>query len=60
MSGKKLAPNIIFNGKDTRGSRVWKEFSKTETRTKFGYPDEAFNAIQPKAFQRHGWMRKDS
>jgi hypothetical protein len=27
MSGEKLPPYIIFNGKDTRGSRVWKEFS---------------------------------
>jgi hypothetical protein len=50
MYGGKLPPYIIFKGKDTRGSRVWKEFATTEARTKFGYPEEAFYAVQPKAW----------
>jgi hypothetical protein len=50
MSGGKLPPYIIFKGKDTIDSRVWKEFATTEARTKFGYPEEAFYAIQPKAW----------
>jgi hypothetical protein len=47
MSDKKLAPYISFKGKYKRGSRVRKEFSNTEARTKFGYPEEAFYAIDP-------------
>jgi hypothetical protein len=50
MSGEKLPPYIIFKGKDTRGSRVWKEFATTEARSKFGYPEEAFYAVQSKAW----------
>jgi hypothetical protein len=50
MSGETLPPYIIFKGKDTRGSRVWKEFATTEARTKFGYPEEAFYAVQPKTW----------
>jgi hypothetical protein len=29
---------------------VWKEFATTEARTKFGYPEEAFYVVQPKAW----------
>jgi hypothetical protein len=36
MSGEKLPPNIIFKGKDTRGSRVCKECATTEARNKCG------------------------
>jgi hypothetical protein len=50
MSAGKLPPYIIFKGKDTRGSRVWKEFETNEARTKFGYSEEAFYAVQPKAW----------
>jgi hypothetical protein len=50
MSGGKLPPYIIFKGKDARGSRVWKEFATTEAMTKFGYPEEAFYAVQPNAW----------
>jgi hypothetical protein len=49
ISGKKPSASIIFRGKDTRGSRVWKEFTTTEARTKFGYPEEAFYTVQPNA-----------
>jgi hypothetical protein len=50
MSGEKLPPYIIFKGKDTRGSRVWKEFATPEARAKFGYPEGALYAVQPKAW----------
>jgi hypothetical protein len=46
----KLPPCIIFKGKDTRGSRVWKEFAKTEARTKFGHPEEALYVVQSNAW----------
>jgi hypothetical protein len=48
MSGEKLPPYIIFHGKDTKGHRVWREFMTTQARTKCGYPEEAFCAVQPK------------
>jgi hypothetical protein len=51
MSGKKLPPYIVFKGKYTRGSRVWKEFATPEARTKFCYPEEAFYAVHP-----NSWM----
>jgi hypothetical protein len=50
MSGKKLPPYIILKGGDTRVSRVWKEFTAPEARTKFGYPKEAFYAVHPNAW----------
>jgi hypothetical protein len=50
MSGQKLPPYIIFKGKDTRSSRVSKEFTSTEAMTKCGYPKEAFYAVQSNAW----------
>jgi hypothetical protein len=61
-SGKKMPPYIIVKDKYTRGSRVWKEFTTTEARTKFGYPDEAFYTIHPKVWmdEKHflDWARR--
>jgi hypothetical protein len=41
---------------------VWKEFATTEARTKFGYPEEAFYAVQPKAWMGEkrflDWMER--
>jgi hypothetical protein len=34
---------------------MWKEFTTTEARTKFGYPREAFYVLQPKTWM-DGWM----
>jgi hypothetical protein len=53
MSGEKLPPYIIFKGKDTRGSRVWKEFSSEAKRAEHGYPEDSLYAVQDKA-----WMDK--
>jgi hypothetical protein len=50
IAGGKLPPCIILKGKYTRGSRLWKEFATTEARTKCGYPNEAFSAVQPNAW----------
>jgi transposase-like protein len=55
MSGEKLPPYIVFKGKDTRGSRVWKEFSTEAKRAEHGYPEESLYAVQDKAwtYQTH-------
>jgi hypothetical protein len=50
MSGEKIPPYIIFKGKDTRGSRVWKEFSTKAKRAEHGYPEESLYAVQDKAW----------
>jgi hypothetical protein len=49
MSGEKLPPYIIFKVKDTRGSRVWKDFSTEAKRAEHGYPEESRYAVQDKA-----------
>jgi hypothetical protein len=53
MYGGEMPPYMVFKGKDTRNVRVWKYFATTEKRTKFGYPEDAFYSVQPKA-----WMDK--
>jgi hypothetical protein len=50
MSGEKLPPYIFLKGKDTIGSRVWKEFSILELRSRNGYPEEVFYEVQTKAW----------
>jgi hypothetical protein len=50
ISREKLPPYIIFKGKDTRGSRVWKEFSTKPKRAEHGYPEESIYAFQDKAW----------
>jgi hypothetical protein len=46
MSGEKLRLYIIFKGKDTRGSRAWKEFSTPELQNKNEYSKDPFYAVQ--------------
>jgi hypothetical protein len=55
MSGEKLPPYIIFKGKDTRRSRVWKQFSTEEKQAEHGYPEELLYTVQYKAWmdQKH-------
>jgi hypothetical protein len=36
MSGEKLPPYIIFKGKDTRGSHVWKDFPPRRSELNMG------------------------
>jgi hypothetical protein len=50
MSGENLPPYIIFKGKDTRGSHVWKEFSTEAKWAEPGYPKESLFAFQDKAW----------
>jgi hypothetical protein len=53
MSGEKLPPYIIFKVKDTRGSRVWKEFFTEAKRAEHGYPEDSLYAVKDKA-----WMEQ--
>jgi hypothetical protein len=53
-SGENIPPYIIFKGKDTRGSRVWKDFPTKSKRAEHGY-QELIYAVQDKAWmdQKH-------
>jgi hypothetical protein len=45
MSGENLPPYIIFKGKDTIGSRMWKEFSTEAKRAEHGYPESLYIGV---------------
>jgi hypothetical protein len=49
MSGENLPRYIIFKGKDTRGSRVCKEFPTEAKLDEHGYPEESLYVVQDKA-----------
>jgi hypothetical protein len=40
----------MFKGKDTRVSRVWKEFSTEDKRAEHGYPEESLYAVQERSW----------